>query len=707
MNENGEIGSARIATWFFLGALLIGAFFRLIYLSADPPWDFTWSQALYTDGARVIDGARNKIMFGSWIVDTRSPTILFYPIMNLLAYIVFLIAGVGLAQANLCGSIFAILSIALIYLCMKKIAGKWAGAISAIMLAFNYSHMVYSRVPMVESLEVFVLILIFYLFISGKRQILLVGFLLGIAALMVKLHTIHLLVAFVIYLLLEKRWTQEESVPSRPWRDILTLILGLVASFVFWFVLIYRVDPSVIAKYFKSNVLIAQQSSWEVGSLTDFLTIRVGSLTEVGSGKDGFFTNCGIVSLLCYLGLLSLFSCLSNRKAKPWEVFALIWFVVAAISLAMLAYRPHRYFMILLPSTILVATSFLNRIAEGQPIFSASKPRWFKIAFIVWFVWVAIHIEMDLLYRIIPWEDENVFDSALFKHYVSVWRKILIFLSAGIGFLLVLGKRIETLKWDWGLGARKVILFSLLVAIAAQGSYSFLRYATKRSYSLLYAAHSLKRILGENVFLVGECATTLALETDFRTLPAYGDLIRHGEKDKFEAYPITHFLLRSQNLTDYLLKNYEDFEKRIIPIRFLVVGGLESLVVRDPKWPGYEKSNYVPSGFEVAIAKGAEGDLEGAIKDLEDFLGKHPDSYEAIAAIALYQAALGDLDEALETMERAIEVCDHEESYLYEGKGDILELMGRRQEALQFWRKAYRLNPTSEILREKIVKREG
>ncbi|MGQ9602706.1 MAG: glycosyltransferase family 39 protein [bacterium] len=704
MTEKDRISSCRIALALFLISLVAGAFFRLIYLTADPPWDFTWSQALFTDGARVVDGARNKIMFGDWIVDSRSPVLLFYPIMNLVAYLVFLIAGVGLGQANLCGAIFGIASIALIYFCMKRIGGDWAAAISAIMLAFSYSHMVYSRVPMVESLQVFLLILIFFLFMLGGKKSLIAGFLLGISAMMVKLHTIHLLIVVVIYFWARRKWARgSQNDKPKASMELMGFILGLVSSIVLWFVLIYRIDPSAVTKYFKSNVVMSQKSGWTGASLKSFVTVIAASFTDVGSGKDGFFSSFGIVSLCCYLGLLAIFSGLSEKKTKPWEIFAFIWFAVLVASFSFLSYRPNRYFTIWLPSTILVATSLLNRIAEGSSVFSISKPRWFKVFFVVWFLWVAIHIEMDLLHRMIPWGDESVSESPLFEHYVSVWRKILIFLGGGIGLLLVLDKKIETLNWDFGVKTRKLILFSLLIVIAAQGSYSFLKYVTHRKYSLIDSAHSLRRILGKNVFLVGECATTLALETDFRTLPAYGDIIRYGEKEKLEAYPITHFLLRNPLLMEYLIANYKDFEKRALLVKHLVIGGQPSLIVRDPMWPGYEKSGHVPSEFEVGVERAAEGDIEGAIGHLESFLSKHPDSYEALATIALCKARIGEFEEALRRIEEAIGMCKHEEADLYMLKGDILDLMGRRKEALQFWRKAYYLNPWDKSLRIKIA----
>ena len=100
--SRGLLASETTRYWLIAGiAFAIVVLFRTLFLHADPPWNFTWSQDLFTDGARVVDGARNKEVFGKWIIDPRSPESVFYPLPTLIAWIVFKIGGVGLAQANL------------------------------------------------------------------------------------------------------------------------------------------------------------------------------------------------------------------------------------------------------------------------------------------------------------------------------------------------------------------------------------------------------------------------------------------------------------------------------------------------------------------------------------------------------------------------------------------------------------------------------
>ena len=131
--ENALAGDTR-RYWILTGlAIGVAVILRLVFLRADPPWDFTWSQALFTDGARAIDGARSKIVFGRWILDMRSPVVLFYPLVNLAAFAIFKVGGVGLAQANLVGVLPALASVVLLFAEMKREEGR-AAALAALLL---------------------------------------------------------------------------------------------------------------------------------------------------------------------------------------------------------------------------------------------------------------------------------------------------------------------------------------------------------------------------------------------------------------------------------------------------------------------------------------------------------------------------------------------------------------------------------------------
>jgi len=620
--------------------------------------------------------------------------------MNLLAFVIFKLAGVGLVQANLSGSIPALATLVLVYISMRKVGGEVAASLAVFNLGFCYVHIVYSRVPMVESLEILMLLACFLLLLGGLGRRFLCGLLIGLAALMVKMHALHFLPVAALFLWLERH----EDRSGGFLRSILAVAAGVVVAGLVWYLAVYRVNPSVVVKYFKSNIFVAQRGEYTNATLFDILTRRIGALVHLGSGRDGLFVKVPVLYALGAAGSLSVLSGFGNgkRETKAWERLALIWLVGIMASLSILSYRPLRYLALIIPSLALVATSFQARLAEGKGLLAATKPRWFALGFSLWFAAVLIHVYQDIVFRLLRSGGASR-GTWLVTSYQSVWLKIAICLAIGVALWFMVGTRLRASKGLLTMRLRQILLFGSLAGLVISGSVRFGDYVSSRKYSIIDAARSLDRILGEDVFMVGDCSTTLSLETDFKTLPAYGDLIRYDERERFEAYPVTHFLLRFPTLYEYLTRTYPDFAKQAIPVRTFVLCGREATVVRYKQWPGLGASNYQPTDYEIGMEKISKGDYAGALEVLERFLDSNPDSHEALVGMAICHAHLGRMEQALRMIDRALGLTDRD-PMIYEIQGDILSSLGRANEARRAWRRALKLNPNSRKLRAKIAR---
>jgi 4-amino-4-deoxy-L-arabinose transferase-like glycosyltransferase len=692
--------------WLLVGICFGAAvIFRLAFLSADPPWSFTWSQALFTDGARAIDGARSKIVFGQWIVDMRSPVVLFYPLVNVIALVIFKLGGVGLAQANLVGALPALGSIGVAYAWMRKVESKLAGLIVLAVLTFCYAHIVYSRVPLVESLLILMLFLSFWLAMRDKLGLFVAGLLIGMAAFMVKMHALHMIPVVAVYLLMDR--ASGEPSRSRVWTRILVLLAGMGVALGMWLALVYLVNPAIVSKYFQANILIAQKGEYAGASALEMIERRIGAFIHVGSGRDGFFAKVPIMSLAGFAGLICAASGLTRGKgsSRSWEKLTAIWFFGILAALSLLSYRPLRYFVLVIPSLALLATSFLMRLGRGESLFSAGKPRWFAFAFAVWLAWFLIHIQQDVLYRVLSGARASggltQSQMSLYRFQAAVWPKVLIFGGISAALTFVFRRRITSAKVVLPARAGKAIVLVILMGIALLNTVKFAQYVSDRKYSIVEGAESLDRVLSDGVFLVGDCSTTMSLENDFRSLPAYGDLIRYDEREDFEKYPITHFILRFPTLYEYLAKNYDNFNSRLSPVKTFVLCGRDATIVRYEAWPGYAQSGYVPSEYEVGMEMLRSGRFDEAKRTLDGFLVKHPDSYEALVGLAICRIQTGDRDGAFSSIERALEL-NRRDALSYEIYGDMLASVGRDLEARSQWERALKLNPNSRKLREKL-----
>ena len=694
--------------WIILGlAVAASAFFRLAFLAADPPWEFTWSQDLFTDGARVVDAARNKLLFGHWIIDRRSPLFLFYPISSLIAWVVFKIAGVGLLQANLTGALPALASLGLIYLVMRKLEGNLAGFIGAVVLGFSYVHVIFSRVALVETLLVLMLLGSFWLAFGGRRALFLSGLLVGLASFMVKMHALHFVPIVLVFMLIGSPQGRHDG--ARRSHLILSFLGGLGVAVGLWLATVYVEHPAVVAKYFKSNILLSQSADYRDLSLRDALVRRLDGLMHVGSGRDGYFGKMPELSLLAFVGLLGVMSRFSFKKptAARWEVLAGIWFVGLCFAMSLLGYRPLRYLVLLTPSVCLLASSLLLRLARGEPILGSPRPRWFIWAFGVWLASLLLHFQQDVAFTMMT-GGKNVligalsdFQQALYDYQFATTLQLLIFGGASFVVTFFFKKRIVAAVTSLSSRTARRIFWACIIAVVAFNSARFVRYAVHREYSIIETAQSIKRVLSGNVFLVGDCATTVALETDFKTLPAYGDLMRYKETSEFEQYPITHFLMRFPTLYEYLTQNYPDFSTQAAPIRLFGLCGREATLLRFEQWPGYAKSGYRPSQYEQAIDLMNAGQTEGAEAIFGGLVRQKPDFYEALWGLSVCQFQMREDLQAKATAERALEVTKRD-ALSYELYGDILSASGERYLAQGAFERARRLNPDSRRLLRKL-----
>ncbi len=632
---------------------------RTIYLGADPPLDLSWSQALFTDGARAVDGARNKIMYGEWMADRISPVVLFYPISNGLAYLIYRLSGVGLVQANLTGVLPGLATMLLAYGFMRR-RGRLAGLIALGFVAFPYAYVIYSRTPLLESLQVLLLVAAFFLLLrGGPGSLVASGLIVGCAAFMVKLHALHFAAVALVFLFFAARAGHEA--PARPGRSGLLFLAGLGIASVAWLAGVYSIDAAAVSKYFKSNVILAQSAEYTDIPLLTMVANRARNLFHVGSGADMFFRKLPVLTSLAAFGLISALSGFArgNKSLRPWEMLSAIWFAVLLIALSLLSYRPLRYFIPLVPGMCLLATSFVLRLLRGEPLLHPHKPKWFAAAFFIWLTSLLIHIQHDVIFEVLGLGSGGAGAAShpsLLRYDLAIVPQILIMGGIAAAVVFLSGRRLREASWRFGPAARRNLAVAAVGGFIVLNLAKFADYCADRRYSIAETAESLDRVISPGAFVVGDCATTLSLETRFRTLPSYGEIIRRRDAETFERYPITHFLIRFPTLYEYLEETYPDFRMSCVPVGKYMLCGRVATVVRYEAWAGYPAS-YEPTGYEEGMTLLARGDAAAALRAFRSFLDEHPESYEAMFGVAICLSVSGDLNEARAILAEGIRIA--------------------------------------------------
>ena len=160
------------AFYLILGViLLIALVFRVVCLSADPPMGITRSQDFSTDPFQYVYFAENAVNHGTANpYDDPSYSQWKHTSQNLLALIVFNIAGTGRAQGNAVGVIFNLASILLLALAIKNYGSRLGALFFAIIASFDFTLIWFGRTPFLEASQNFWLCGSVYLFSCRNRH---------------------------------------------------------------------------------------------------------------------------------------------------------------------------------------------------------------------------------------------------------------------------------------------------------------------------------------------------------------------------------------------------------------------------------------------------------------------------------------------------------------------------------------------------------
>src|SRR5713101_6721323 len=87
--------------------LLVGFFLRINGLTADAPRDLTWSLSPYTDEGFMVQNAKNKLLFGHWLLDDFFRMAV-SPLFSVIMFFNFKLFGFGFSQARMVSVLFGL-----------------------------------------------------------------------------------------------------------------------------------------------------------------------------------------------------------------------------------------------------------------------------------------------------------------------------------------------------------------------------------------------------------------------------------------------------------------------------------------------------------------------------------------------------------------------------------------------------------------------
>lgn len=636
--------------------LLIALVFRTLYLDADPPMGFTKSQDFSTDPFQYVYFAKNSVDHGAanpyndprftqWEKSTQ----------NLLAVIVYALAGTGRAQGNIVGVIFNLLSILLLSLAIKNSGSRLGALIFAMLAAFDFTMICFARTPFLEASQNFWICGSIYLFSRGKEHWLFysgAGLVCAIAAFFGKMIALFMLGTFtIVWLLLYLNETETR-------RDVITsairFYVGFVVTTLFWLFYSYIPSRSEMSGYLSEQAIGLYGSPKALDSIGDFVWQFVSLLWE-----QWFFAKMPLVTVCAFVagaGVLLYFARKMEGKKLFGEfnvgwVILFLWFAIGYLSLFPWNYRPLRYQTTLMfPAMALTALALgycFEKLRHRKPTAAKGKPQdsgqQYRMPALIglWAIWFLPLLALFLL-RVGSSAGSDKFEASVRQSVVGYG----IFLLA-VGALVALAFRAVG-RAPHRAATMGVVLSGVIVLIfMGYNTVKFVNWSNVRQYSLMTADRDLGAILDPNAVISGPYAPALTQQNRLgNIMHMFG--VKRVDKELFSKLPITHLVMDEGNEK----RAREDYKETMDKASFVTRYFIRGVPVRVYRISGSstnpDANQYKPSDYEKAQEFLAENNGDSAQIYFRQYLSRDIPNYSANLYVADALYSQGKYEEALE-----------------------------------------------------------
>ena len=486
-----------------LAILAVATLLRGLFPSADPPWNPSVGVVWHDEGAWV-HSARNRALYGSWIVDGDHWNPLFIaPVFSALEYVSFAVLGVGVRQARLVSEVAGVVSVLLLSLGIRRIAGGPAGLIAGAMLATNYVYVMYNRAAIMEATMVAFMVASWYCYVRASewspdprndRRAWLWGILAGVAALLAfftKAAAAFFVVALALDAMAAALWRRTDPQTRSERLAGQATLVGLAATGVI-----------AMAVFVGPNWESYRFYNWQM-SVTRKPLYGLNAFADRASWfpiLHDLFTRMWFVIVVAILGALTALGRLRQLRAP--ERLLIWWIGLGTLELVVHDVGNERRFVFFIPALIGLAAMVLAWRREGAPGELASVPR--RVALmalpLVLFALYVIGggiVRVFFLYEIRP----GVRIAAAF----AVIATTLIYLTWPR-----LPRWLARQRWH----TRAAVAAASLVCAGDLVQYA--QWAAGRTYKNFEASRALGQVLAPGTLVHGKLANGLALENRIR-----------------------------------------------------------------------------------------------------------------------------------------------------------------------------------------------
>ncbi|MEX2663035.1 MAG: glycosyltransferase family 39 protein [Vicinamibacterales bacterium] len=480
--------ASRHFTGPLLVILLLAALLRGLFPTADPPTNPTAGIVWHDEGAWVHN-ARNKALFGDWSLDNWNPMYI-APVFTGLEYLSFEAFGVGVRQARLVPGLLGVLSVALLALGVRRIAGREAGLIAGTLLAANFAYVMWNRAALMEGPMVAFLVASWYCYVRAQDDARWGWPAGGLALLAFFTKASAAFYAAALgadaLLVLTLHYAGRETAPGHRRAAVMTLG-GLVASSILALA-VFVLPNWTEYRFYNWQMSVTRKPSYGFQALVD----RVSWFPVLHDlfTRMWFSVTVGIVAALGLLGRW--------RTAAAGERLLVLWIGLGTLELVLHDVGNERRFVLFIPPLIALTAVVLGRDRTLLPpaLARISRPRALVAAPLVlyglYIVFGSI-VRVAFLYEISP--------------NVRLAAALAVLATAG---LYLAWPRVTGFLSGAKLTARTAM--ALTAALTAGQLVQYVQWTARRTYENYEASRAVGRALPPGTLVHGKLANGLSLE---------------------------------------------------------------------------------------------------------------------------------------------------------------------------------------------------
>jgi 4-amino-4-deoxy-L-arabinose transferase-like glycosyltransferase len=557
--------------------ILLGAYLRFSHLSADPPTDLSWSLSPYTDEGAIIINARDKALFGHWLMDD------FFrmgisSLLSVIYFFIFKLFGTGFIQIRVLPVLSSLGTILLVFFLLKREKSVYSAVFSSFFLSIAYIYIMHNRLALEETNLLFVLLLsLFFLQLGKDKRIyfLMSGFTFILAVLFVKISGLFFLTVmfmeFVRWI-----WMEKEERKKKLWQSLVYFVLGLAGGLLIWLFFVLLPYKNAVILYIQSAAL--KSPAGKAASLGAYLR----SIITLGI-SDKLFPRIFFIFIFSFLYVIYWVRNINDKikSGTSMEFVSACWVILGTFFLSYPNYHPIRYQLLLVPPLCILAGFFMEKTIEAKKLKISGNfsPPSLILQFLILVIFIYGLYYSVILHILVNYQSFYGIVSSFSSDPNSWFQGVLELMqnySALVGRSLIIALLVsggilgfsQINKFREGLSFPKSLKYTFLILVLFLVTYSNLKQYSAWTENLTYDLPDISRDLSslpKGSIIAGPWAATLSLENSHYAI----EMQDFANKDKvIERFKPTHLIIFKDGWEDiFFKKTYPDLMSKAVLLK--------------------------------------------------------------------------------------------------------------------------------------------